>query len=164
MTSGSHGKQQSGRYCRPCQTRPGRWRALYLNVATAALLSAIALGTWIAIEATTAGPHVLRYRDLPGIDVSSLDHGQLAALLIESNQERCPCGCTFTLAGCRHVDPGCPLSRPILDGWVHEYREGARQPLEEPRKDEKSEMRQDRRFGAMRRYAGASGRRDEIGG
>lgn len=60
--------------------------------------------------------------DLPGIDVTGLEPGALQMLLARAENERCPCTCGFTLAECRHKDRTCPLSGPILDGMVREYR------------------------------------------
>lgn len=60
--------------------------------------------------------------DLPGIDVAGMNPEQLQALLARATNEHCPCACGFTLAECRHKDTTCPLSGPILDGIVKEYR------------------------------------------
>lgn len=60
--------------------------------------------------------------DLPGIDVAGLDPEQVQVLITRARNERCPCPCGFTLAECRHKDSTCPLSGPILDGIVKDYR------------------------------------------
>lgn len=79
----------------------------------------------IAAMVVTRSPQPVsrvEHPDLPGIDVNGLDAKQFQLLLAESKHTPCVCGCGFTLADCRHKDPSCRQSGPILDGMVREYR------------------------------------------
>jgi hypothetical protein len=84
-------------------------------------LVVVAVVAAMAIERAQRPPR-LQHPDLPGIDVSGLDAEQLQAFLAESKRLPCKCGCGFTLADCRHKDPTCSHSRPVLTRMVREYR------------------------------------------
>ena len=100
--------------------RRGRRFWLFGGVGLALL---IALATVVAIEFSASQKLPSKENpDLPGIDVVGLDADQFQMLLTRAKNERCPCTCGFTLAECRHKDRTCPLSGPILDGMVRDYR------------------------------------------
>lgn len=99
--------------------RPPGWFWLAGGVMLALLVGG---AVFVAVEFSAARMLRRESPDLPGIDVSGLDAGELQRLLTKARSEHCPCKCGFTLADCRHKDPTCPLSRPILDGMVRSYR------------------------------------------
>jgi len=53
------------------------------------------------------------YTDLPGVDLSSLQSAEKAALLKKLNQQHCPCDCLRTIASCRNHHGSCTMSLAI---------------------------------------------------
>ena len=47
---------------------------------------------------------------VPGVDVSKLSPKELKAFEQILSQEKCTCGCNFTVLKCRQVDPSCQVS------------------------------------------------------
>jgi len=64
-----------------------------------------------AAAAPSAGPS--DYNEVPGIDMVKLNETQKKLALKIMNEERCKCGCGFTIAACRHKDQKCPVS-PVV--------------------------------------------------
>lgn len=108
---------------------PG-WQLL-LIVGSLSVLGLLALWASMAISPPSAvspeSVSTTQYTDLPGIDLEGLSEMEREELLTWSNQEPCTCGCGFTLAACRHRDPHCKHSAPILAGWVRARRESRRE-------------------------------------
>jgi hypothetical protein len=53
------------------------------------------------------------YTDLPGINLSAMDPRVRQQVLTAANTTECGCGlpnCTYNVAECRHMDPGCDNS------------------------------------------------------
>lgn len=53
------------------------------------------------------------YTDLPGINLTVLDPKVRDQVLVTANATECGCGlpnCTYNVAECRHMDPGCDNS------------------------------------------------------
>ena len=53
------------------------------------------------------------YATLPGLQLSGLNQEQQAQVLKLTNETECGCGlpnCTYNIAECRHMDPGCDNS------------------------------------------------------
>ena len=51
--------------------------------------------------------------ELPGVDLSKLNPVQKKAALRQLNEQKCTCGCAFTLAQCLINDTTCPISGKI---------------------------------------------------
>jgi thiol-disulfide isomerase/thioredoxin len=49
--------------------------------------------------------------ELPGVDLSRLTPEQKKTALHQFNAQGCTCGCRYTLAQCRILDPACPTSK-----------------------------------------------------
>lgn len=62
--------------------------------------------------------------EVPGLDLDSLSPSQKTAALKRLNEEKCTCGCGFTLAQCRINDTTCAVSLPIAEKIVAEIRAG----------------------------------------
>jgi thiol-disulfide isomerase/thioredoxin len=62
--------------------------------------------------------------DVPGVDLASLSPAQKTVALKRLNEEKCTCGCGFTLAQCRINDTTCGVSLPIAETIVAEIRAG----------------------------------------
>lgn len=56
---------------------------------------------------------VTNYTEIPEVDLTVLTDDQRKTVLDRVNVEKCPCGCGFTLAACRHLDQSCGTSLPI---------------------------------------------------
>jgi thiol-disulfide isomerase/thioredoxin len=56
--------------------------------------------------------------ELPGLDLTKLDPKEKQAVLKHLNSEDCTCGCAYTLAQCRILDPTCPTSLHIARSVV----------------------------------------------
>lgn len=87
---------------------------------SAAALLVVAPLSWVATQAVRRETKV--YTDLPGIDLSGLPAADVNTVVALANRERCPCGCGYTLADCRHRDVDCQTSRPVLERLVEKYR------------------------------------------
>src|SRR5436190_1492865 len=70
----------------------------------------------------TAGPII--YTEVPGADLSKLNEAQKKMALAIMNEERCNCGCGFTVAGCRHKDQACPVSPGLATSVVADILAG----------------------------------------
>ncbi len=69
---------------------------------------------------------------LPGVDLSHLTPAQRKLALKEMNQMRCTCGCGYTIAQCRVLDSGCPISLKIAQQVVANIARG--RPVSAPAK------------------------------
>jgi hypothetical protein len=106
-----------------------RWLARWTWRAVAALV-VIAAAVSIAMQFRPRGPG----SELPGVDLSGLNAQQIDAIRDYAAHERCPCGsCSFTLGECRHRDPTCPESGPLLQAVVDRYRKTT--PADTPSSD-----------------------------
>jgi hypothetical protein len=114
----THTRRLGSRGRRRLETR--LWLLSGAGVLIAAVCIAVIVGTNFSTQHL---PPKREHPDLPGIDVAGLDTNYLGLLLTESKKQSCPCSCGFTLADCRHKDPTCPRSGPILNGMVKDYRE-----------------------------------------
>jgi hypothetical protein len=62
--------------------------------------------------------------DVPGLDLDALSPSQKTMALKRLNEEKCTCGCGFTLAQCRINDSSCNVSLPIAEKILAEIRAG----------------------------------------
>lgn len=60
--------------------------------------------------------------DVPGLNLDALTPSQRTSALKRLNEEKCTCGCGFTLAQCRINDSTCSVSLPIAEKIVAEIR------------------------------------------
>jgi thiol-disulfide isomerase/thioredoxin len=60
--------------------------------------------------------------DVPGLNLEALTPSQRTSALKRLNEEKCTCGCGFTLAQCRINDSSCSVSLPIAEKIVAEIR------------------------------------------
>jgi thiol-disulfide isomerase/thioredoxin len=60
--------------------------------------------------------------DVPGLNLDALTPSQRTTALKRLNEEKCTCGCGFTLAQCRINDSTCAVSLPIAEKIVAEIR------------------------------------------
>jgi thiol-disulfide isomerase/thioredoxin len=56
--------------------------------------------------------------ELPGVDFSKLDATQKKVALRQLNEQKCTCGCDFTLAECRVNDTACVVSLALAERLV----------------------------------------------
>lgn len=113
--------------------RQDNWKAV---LAVGTVVSSTVLAAWIAIGGARSPDGSLQ-GILPGIDLAELTPASIEELLSRSSRERCPCGCSYTLTECRHWDPSCPRSGPILASWVKEFEEAqSKVHLDEQHTDE----------------------------
>jgi thiol-disulfide isomerase/thioredoxin len=68
-------------------------------------------------------------KSLPGVDMSHLTAAQRKAALKQMNQTRCDCGCDYTVAQCRLLDPGCPNSKALAQKIVQQVVSGAKSAI-----------------------------------
>jgi hypothetical protein len=61
---------------------------------------------------------VKTYDTLPGVDLSRLSDEQRALVIERANEHHCLCGSGYTLAECRHENPGCERSIFIINGII----------------------------------------------
>ncbi len=61
---------------------------------------------------------VKTYDTLPGVDLSRLSDEQRALVIEQTNKRPCICGCGMTLAECRHEDPECEHSLPVINSII----------------------------------------------
>jgi thiol-disulfide isomerase/thioredoxin len=54
--------------------------------------------------------NVKNAKTIPGVDMSMLTPAERKLALKRMNQEHCTCGCGYTIAQCRVLDPSCPVS------------------------------------------------------
>lgn len=74
--------------------------------------------------------NVKNAKSLPGVDLSHLTPAQRKLALRQMNQMHCSCGCGYTIAQCRVLDSGCPVSLKIAQQIVVSIARG--QPLSAP--------------------------------
>lgn len=63
---------------------------------------------------------------LPGVNMASLTSAQRKTALTEMNQMHCTCGCDYTVAQCRLLDPSCPVSKATAAQVVRQVSKGAK--------------------------------------
>lgn len=62
---------------------------------------------------------------LPGVNMANLTPAQRKTALAEMNKLHCTCGCDYTLAQCRLLDPSCPVSKAEAAKVVQQVSKGA---------------------------------------
>lgn len=70
--------------------------------------------------------NVKNAKSLPGVDMSHLTAAQRKAALKQMNQLHCDCGCDYTVAQCRVLDPDCPNSKALAQKIVQQVASGAK--------------------------------------
>jgi thiol-disulfide isomerase/thioredoxin len=65
-------------------------------------------------------------KSLPGVDMSHLTAAQRKTALMQMNQMHCDCGCDYTVAQCRLLDPDCPNSKAMAQKVVQQVAGGAK--------------------------------------
>ncbi|HVB32870.1 MAG TPA: TlpA disulfide reductase family protein [Patescibacteria group bacterium] len=68
--------------------------------------------------------NVKNAKSLPGVDMSRLTPAQRKAALRQMNQQHCTCGCDYTLAQCRLLDPSCKTSQGEAQKVVDQIARG----------------------------------------
>lgn len=63
---------------------------------------------------------------LPGVDMTHLTAAQRKAALMQMNQMHCDCGCDYTVAQCRLLDPDCPNSKAMARKVVQQQGGGTK--------------------------------------
>lgn len=63
---------------------------------------------------------------LPGVNMANLTAAQRKTALAQMNQLRCTCGCDYTLAQCRLLDPSCPVSKAEAQKVVQQVSKGTK--------------------------------------
>ena len=58
------------------------------------------------------------HKEIPKLDLSGFTAKQQTAILKRANNEMCDCGCSMTVAGCRHDDPTCKTSIGLVKAIV----------------------------------------------
>ena len=58
------------------------------------------------------------HKEIPKLDLSGFTARQQASILKRANNEMCDCGCSMTVAGCRHDDPTCKTSIGLVKAIV----------------------------------------------
>ncbi len=76
------------------------------------------------VGSPTTTSSVTAYTEIPEVDLTVLTADQRKTVLDRANVEKCPCGCGFTIAGCRHLDASCGTSLPIAKEIVAEVTSG----------------------------------------
>ncbi|UCF81482.1 MAG: hypothetical protein JSV08_03475 [Acidobacteriota bacterium] len=61
---------------------------------------------------------VKTYDTLPGVDLSRLSDEQRTLVIKWANERPCTCGRGYTLAECRHENPGCERSPASINGII----------------------------------------------
>lgn len=62
--------------------------------------------------------------EIPGADLADLPAERREVFVRFANAERCTCGCGFTLAACRALDPTCEVSLPRVTSLLDSVRRG----------------------------------------
>ena len=76
------------------------------------------------VGSPTVSSSVTAYTEIPEVDLTVLTSDQRKTVLDRVNVEKCPCGCGFTIAGCRHLDASCGTSLPLVKQIVAEVTAG----------------------------------------
>ena len=70
--------------------------------------------------------------ELPGVDFSQLTPEQKKAALRQLNEQKCTCGCDYTLAQCRINDTSCDVSLKLAKVLVDKIARGTSTPAAHP--------------------------------
>ena len=70
--------------------------------------------------------NVTKAKSLPGVNMANLTAAQRKAALTEMNQMHCTCGCDYTVAQCRLLDPSCPNSKAEAQQVVQQISKGVK--------------------------------------
>lgn len=73
--------------------------------------------------------NVKNAKTIPGVDMSKLTPAQRKLALRRMNQEHCTCGCGYTVAQCRVLDPSCPVSLKLAQQIVDQIARGGAVPV-----------------------------------
>ena len=72
--------------------------------------------------------NVTKAKSLPGVDMAQLSAAQRKAALTDMNKINCTCGCEYTVAQCRLLDPSCPNSKAAAQAVVRKISRGSHSP------------------------------------
>ncbi|HVB99645.1 MAG TPA: TlpA disulfide reductase family protein [Candidatus Dormibacteraeota bacterium] len=72
--------------------------------------------------------NVTKAKSLPGVDMSHLNAAQRKAALTQMNKMNCTCGCGYTVAQCRLLDPSCQNSKSQAQAIVAQSSHPASSP------------------------------------
>jgi WD40 repeat protein len=75
------------------------------------------------------GPLIDNYRQMPEIDLSSLPEAIKESVLYQANREKCTCGCSLTISGCRNNDTVCRTSVKQATDLINSVKKEGELPL-----------------------------------